>query len=239
MYTDIHNHCLPGVDDGAESVEESLRMLTISEQNQVSRIIATPHYHYRRGHAPAEVIREKVRRLNETAKEQGIPVEVLPGNEIYYSHDTVALLDAGKILTLAGSEYVLVEFAPDVPYESLRAGLYQVYTGGYQPVLAHADRVNVLVDRPDRLAELCDMGICIQINIGSVRSETTRHVKKFVKSALENGLVHFLATDAHHGSRRTPDMAEDVRYLRKKYGEGLLRELMLENPAKVIAGEPV
>ena len=239
MYTDLHNHCLPEVDDGADSMEESLQMLRISEKNGVHQIIATPHYHYRRGHAPAERIRQKVCDLNEEAAEQGIGVTVFPGNEICYCHDIVELLEAGKVLTMAESRYVLVEFSPEIPYESLRAGLYRVYAGGYQPILAHADRVNTLTDRPDRLAELCDMGICVQVNIGSVRSDSTRHVRKFVKNALEHGLVHFLATDAHHEDRRTPDMAEDIRCLKKKYGEGLLRELMAENPAKVIAVEMI
>lgn len=237
MYTDIHNHCLPGVDDGARSLEEALAMLRISERAGVRQVIATPHYHYRRGHADAEEIRKKTAELSEAARREGISVELFCGNEIYYSHDVAGLLKEKRILTLAESEYALIEFSPTAGFESVRDGLYEILSSGYHPILAHADRVHTLVENPYQAGELVEMGAYIQVNAESVKSNTTRPVKKFVRILLENQMVHFVASDAHDVRVRTPDMSKDLAYIGKKYGEHVLHALLCENPGKIIRNE--
>lgn len=237
MYTDIHNHCLPGVDDGAPSLETALAMLRISERAGVRQVIATPHYHYRRGHADASEVQKKTAELSEAAKREGISVELFCGNEIYYSHDVAGLLREKRILTMAESEYALIEFSPTAGFESVRDGLYEILSGGYRPILAHADRVHTLVEHPYQVSELIEMGVYIQINAESVKSDTTRPVKKFVRALLENQMVHFVASDAHDVRVRTPDMSRDLTYIGKKYGERMLRQLLCENPGKIIRNE--
>lgn len=239
MHIDIHNHCLPEVDDGADSLEDSLEMLRISERSGVGQIIVTPHYHYRRGHAPADKVCEKIAFLNQCAKEQNIKVHLYSGNEIYYCHDIVQLLDEHMMLTMAESQYALIEFSPSAAYEQMRNGLYKVIAGGYHPILAHADRVDTLVDQIYQMDELIHMGVYIQINLRSVKTEGSHAVRKFVKTAVKNDMVHFFATDAHHASVRTPDTADDVKYIQRKYGQNLLDLTMYENPMKVIKNEMI
>lgn len=239
VYIDIHNHCLPGIDDGSSGLEESLSMLRISAENGVHQIIATPHCHYRRGHAPAETIREKVELLNKSAAEQNIDIELYSGNEIYYSHDVPELLESGQILTLADSEYALIEFSPSAEYDKVRRGLYNVMTAGFAPILAHAERVEALVEDISLVDELIEMGSYIQMNITSVRTNSSRNVRKFVKTAIKNDMVHFFATDAHRSIGRTPDMQEDLRYLLRKFGEGFVTRVLSENPRKIIDNETI
>lgn len=237
MYIDIHNHSLPGIDDGADSLEETLDMLRLSEENGVRQIIATPHYHYKRGHAPVEKVREKVALVNEQAKLDEIDVHLYSGNEIYYCHDVVELLNQKQVLTLADSRYALIEFSPSAEYEKIRNGLYDVVADGYSPILAHAERVQALVDNVYWLNELIDMGVYIQINITSIKTQGSRSVRKFVKTAIKNDMVHFFATDAHRAVGRNPVMETDRGYLQKKYGEELVNRTMYENPMKVIKNE--
>lgn len=239
MYIDIHNHCLPKVDDGSSSIEESLEMLRISEENGVHQIIATPHYHYKRGHAPIEKVRERVALLNESAKQQNIDVKIYAGNEIYYSHDVVELLESKQVLTMADSDYALIEFSPSADFEKVRNGLYKVMSAGYNPILAHAERVDTLVEDISQLGELVEMGVYIQMNITSVRTNASWNLRKFVKKAIKNGMVHFFATDAHKSVGRTPDMQEDLNYLMRKFGEDFVNEVLYENQMKVIANETI
>lgn len=239
MYIDIHNHCLPLIDDGAESLEEALKMLRISKENGVRQIIATPHYHYKRGHAPAGTVREKTDLLNVHARQEQLNISIYSGNEIYYCHDIVELLNQKQVLTLADSRYVLIEFSPSAEYEKIRNGLYDVVADGYSPILAHAERVQALVDNVYRLNELIDMGVYIQINITSIKTRGSRSVRKFVKTAIKNDMVHFFATDAHHAVGRNPATETDRGYLQKKYGEELVNRTMYENPMKVIKNETI
>ena len=107
---DIHSHILPGLDDGARSEELSLRMLKMAEDDGITDIIATPHFHYRRGHATPVQIRETASLMQRKAKEAGLKIKIHTGNELYYTHELLETVKAGDALTLADSDYVLLEF---------------------------------------------------------------------------------------------------------------------------------
>lgn len=239
MYVDIHNHCLPNMDDGSRSMEESLDMLREYQKNRIYEIIVTPHYHYQRGQASVSCIQDGVRRLKESAKQAGIRIQIHAGNEIYYSHDVPELLGRGEILTLAGSRYVLVEFSPTENIATVRDGLYEVMSAGYYPVLAHAERILAVAEDLRCLESLVEMGVYIQMNVKSVKSEAGFRMRRFVKEAILHDMIHFLATDAHRRDIRTPDISEDVRYIRRKFGAGFLYRTMCENPGKIIRDEVI
>lgn len=235
MYIDIHNHCLPGVDDGAESLEEALAMVRQYRQENIDEIIVTPHFYHRgRGQCSAKRILEETDRLREALRRQGIEFKLHAGNEIYYSHAVPDLLDQGEALTLAGSRYALIEFSPVERFEAVRDGLYNILQSGHFPVLAHAERLEVLADRVDRLDQLVSMGAYIQMNLGSVKTKADHRRRHFVKKAMESGLVHFLATDAHGSTGRTPEARRDLEHVRRKFGETFLTRMMYDNPKKII-----
>ena len=239
MYIDIHNHCLPKVDDGARSLEESLTMVKQYRQNQIEEIIVTPHFHYRRGQTSAERILEETLRFTEVLQHQGINFRVHTGNEIYYSHDVPDLLSQGKVLTLAGSSYALIEFSPGEQFRKVREGLYEIVISGFYPILAHAERIQVFHEDISRLYELTELGAYIQMNITDVKSEADFRMRRFVKTAIENELVHFLATDAHGSTKRTPQVDKDMAYIRRKFGEAFLKRVMYDNPRKIIENKTI
>lgn len=239
LYIDIHNHCLPNVDDGSGSIEESLDMLRICQKNHFDEIIVTPHFHYLRGKTEAQEILDGTNRLQKAAEQAGLWIRVHAGNEIYYSHDVPELLTKGEILTLAGSRYVLVEFSPMEWAKNVRDGLYEVMSAGFYPVLAHAERVLSIAEDLRELDALVDQGVYIQVNVKSAKTQAGFKLRRFVLEAARQGMIHFLATDAHGSERRTPDISTDLRYIQKKLGTEFLHRVMCENPGKIIKNETI
>lgn len=109
-FVDIHTHILPGVDDGAESMMQSIRMARIAAMEGISRIILTP-ISGRTAAASAGGIVRRMKLLQEEIDRQKIPIRLYPGSELFYRHGIEELLAAGKLMTLAGSSYCLVEFS--------------------------------------------------------------------------------------------------------------------------------
>ena len=233
IYMDMHCHCLPGVDDGAENLEESLEMLRHAYADGIRAVIATPHYHHRRGHAPKEVILEKVQQVQEAIKETCPDMVIYPGNELYYSSSLPELIAEEKICTLAGSRYVLVEFSPDKEYAEMRNALMNVQAQGVWPILAHIERYFCLVKKPALAKELADMGVYLQVNAGGVLGRYGRKEKSLIKKMFASGCISFVATDAHDTENRKQELSECADYVRKKFGQDVVDACFLENPQAV------
>ena len=151
---DIHTHILPGIDDGAKNWDMCLKMINRSWDFGVRKIIATPHYLPWRNVTPADKIQQLCREAEEKAKSKlGKPMKIYPGSELYYHSELIDKLDEGKVLTLAGSRYILVEFGMDVPYRELYQGLSRLRMEQYHPILAHVERYRCL-RKPGRLEEV-------------------------------------------------------------------------------------
>lgn len=134
---EMHCHILPGIDDGAEDMKQSLQMLHIAMEHEIVGAIVTPHGSARdASRERTEKIRKLCRIFRAKAEQQfDVIFPVFPGQEILYSSDTRRLLDEGKLLTLADTRYVLVEFMPEVPYSTLFAAVRELRMAGYVPIL--------------------------------------------------------------------------------------------------------
>ena len=123
---DVHSHILPGVDDGSASMKESLQMLSIARRQGITDVFATSHYSRAFPNRNPEKLRqlrdELMRRANRPVKgpdgkvKHRQPIQIWTGQEIFYSNSVIRLLEEDKLLTLADSNYVLIEFMPAVPY---------------------------------------------------------------------------------------------------------------------------
>lgn len=166
---EMHCHILPGIDDGAENMKQSLQMLQIAMDSEIVGAIVTPHGSARdASRERTEKIRKLCRIFQAKAEQQfDVIFPVFPGQEILYSSDARRLLDEGKLLTLADTRYVLVEFMPSTPYSMLYGAVREMRMGGYVPIMAHVERYNALREG-DRLAELAEAGAKIQMNYSSV-----------------------------------------------------------------------
>ena len=234
---EMHCHILPGIDDGAEDMKQSLQMLHIAMEHEIMGAIVTPHGSARdASRERTEKIRKLCRIFRAKAEKQfDVIFPVFPGQEILYSSDTRRLLDEGKLLTLADTRYVLVEFMPSTPYSMLYGAVREMRMGGYVPIMAHVERYNALREG-DRLAELAEAGAKIQMNYSSVGGSWHSTTTRWCRKQLEEQWVDFLSTDMHDPVHRKPDTSSADRWMQKHLDEEYIR-LLVQGNARAILEE--
>ncbi len=233
--TDIHCHILPGVDDGSKNMEQSMEMLDIAYQNGITTIIATPHHMPDGKNVSPAGIKERVAKLQEYADSQDYDMTILPGNEIYYYGEVAEMLDENQICTLAGTDCVLIEFSPMDESRYIRNSLAELQNMGYSPIIAHVERYMSLLKAPfEKIQELRDMGVLIQVNAASVMGGFGKPTKATVEKLLKKQLVDFIGTDAHSSGNRSPKIMECVEYLSKKYPADYVEKLLYRNAENYI-----
>lgn len=226
---DIHTHILPGVDDGAKTIDDSVRMLEIAREDGVQRIILTPHYKYGFHGKSADDVLEQAKLLYDTITKRFPDLDVGVGCEAFGEIELSRLLDCGSALCLCGSKYVLIEYRPGVEFSHMIQSVNDLTLSGYIPVLAHIERYVCLRKNPDRVSDLIGMGAMVQVNAGSVLGADGLRTKFFVANLLKNRLVDFIASDAHNDSTRPPLLAHCAKYIANKYGNEYMIRLFSSN----------
>ena len=230
---DIHSHILPGLDDGAEDMRESVEAVKAAYRQGVHTIIATPHYYPERYEPEADTIRETCRMVMRKCQRAGMEIQILPGQECYYYSGLADRLDQGVTLTLAGSRYVLVEFSPDCVYSQLLQGLTELQSRGYLPILAHFERYSCL-EVSEHLAELKNRGILLQMNFDTVLYKSHRIWKTRWQKLLQDGTVDLLASDCHGTHFRPFRIQESMQWLTKHVDDEILERMLAIHTEKII-----
>ncbi len=209
---DIHTHVLPFVDDGSESLSNSLEMVKTASKNGVTDIFLTPH-RSERTKTPEEVL-EVFNNFKKEVEKLDIPINLYLGNEVFYSVNTIERIKENWCLTMNGSKFVLVEFSLNHPVDVEEAA-YKIVRAGYVPIIAHVERYNYLT--PESYHELKNMGALLQVNAEAIVGKQKRKSQKIVKYLFKEQLVDFVASDIHDS--RPNLMQEAFKVVRKKYGE--------------------
>lgn len=232
-FVDMHCHILPGVDDGAQNPEETQAMLTQAWEEGIRIVVATPHYHKKRGKNDIALIERQLLVTRKLAKEVNPDMQVCLGMEIYYGEDIPALLGEGKVLSLRKSRYVLLEFSPEESFDDLMNAVRTVQMSGYNVVIAHIERYECLRSDLLKISYLHEMGACMQVNTGSIIGNYGRNVKKFLREALKSQLIQIVGTDAHDTKQRSPRMKAAYAEVVKQCGE-IYADCIFEKNAKRI-----
>jgi len=234
---DIHCHILPDVDDGAKEIDESIKMAQIAEENGISKIVATPHY-IEEGNYPSKYeINKKVEKLNAILTENDIGVEILPGNEVYITHNLPYLLTNEIINTINGTQYLLMEFPMfEIPGYAEEV-IYELKLMGITPIIAHPERYRGVIEDPSILLKYIDMGALCQANSGSITGKFGKNVKTTVMKLIDHNMIHFVGSDGHSPRGRAPKLLKAYNIVQKDYGSGKAEILFKENPEKIIKGE--
>ncbi|MBP5467345.1 MAG: hypothetical protein J6Y43_07285 [Clostridia bacterium] len=218
---DIHSHILNNVDDGSRNSEQSLAMLKEEEKQGVTEVVLTPHY--RADYLPkSDDIRLKFAELKKRAKENGINVKLRLGQEIFVFDGIVKALESGKVLSVDGGKYVLVEFSTkhvnDIPET-----VYMLVKNGYIPIVAHIGRYFYADTETAR--EVKDIGGLIQINASSVCGSFA--YKRKALALIKAGLVEFVASDVHYNRKNL--MLKAYKKVERKFGKATADKLFTEN----------
>ena len=233
---DVHSHILPGLDDGASGMEESLEMLRMAYQQGVRQIIATPHYSGRFRDASPGRVRKLCEEVQEAARQQGMKIRIYPGQEIMYTDEAADLLREGKILTLADSRYILVEFFPSVAWSALLQAVRTLMISGYVPVIAHAERYPCLREA-GRVEELRRQGILLQLNYRSVGGSWHDRTTRWCRKMLKEKKADLLGTDMHNTEDRSPYTQSAVKWMEAHLTRLGMRKVMYGNALKMISDE--
>lgn len=238
-YIDIHSHILPGVDDGAKNIEESMKMLRMAANDGIADIILTPHNKSKRHSAHFFRTAEYAEILRIRLAQENINIKLYVGNEAYYRSGLVWEIEEGRAYTLAGSRYILIEFNPLDNYDYIRNSINEVLMGGYYPVLAHVERYRNVCSKKNAVTELIEMGCLIQVNAGSIMGKFGFGTKQFSRKLLKQRQVHFVATDAHDTKRRTPYLSDCAEYISSEYSESYSRKLFHDNPGCILQDKEI
>jgi protein-tyrosine phosphatase len=202
---DIHFHILPNVDDGPQTLEESLAMARFCAQDGITHIVATPHCH-RHIHLLRADILPRVAALNLELRTAQIPVTILPGSEIQ-AFDTAAYrreYEAGVFCHLGDKrDFTLLEFSWDrEQFPPDAAELVQwIRQQGTTPILAHPERHHYFRSEPHLLQQVIDAGVWVQITVDSLLGNHGPDAKNFAEVYLKSFPEAVLASDAHHLNR--------------------------------------
>jgi len=210
---DLHSHVLPGLDDGARDIEESLEMARAAAADGTIVLAATPHV--REDYpTPAAAMERAVADLRARLDAAGIQLQIVTGGEL--AIEQLTRLPQGELgrFGLAGNpHYVLLEF----PYHGwpleLDQRVFDLHMDGVTPVLAHPERNSVVQSDPERLASLVNGGALVQLTAASVDGRLSRASSKCAFRLLELGLAHLIASDAHAPSVRAIGMSAAVAVL--------------------------
>ena len=236
---DLHCHILPGIDDGPETLKESLEMARIFEQAGYTYVVATPHAVPGTTWMPEpEEIQDRLGELNQAIAKAGLKLKVLTGMEIALDPNIVDLLDQGKVQPLAGTSYVLIE----PPFQRLPLGweqsLFALLSKGFMVLLAHPERCAQLATKPHLCDQLMESGVYFQVNWDSFLGHHGRTTQKMAVYLAAKGHIHCLATDSHDAKNRN---ARQVRRAAEKIeqiiGRRNLHLISRKNPTRVLRNE--
>lgn len=255
---DLHNHCLPGIDDGPADLAESLDLLHAFQAQGVNELVCTSHIGLQHLQSGAALRREMDRQsrqlanLREQAAAASIPITLHSGFELMLGQALLDRLQQGDLSTgLAGSFYLLGElphgFSGDLAV--FDAMFYTIRLLGFELILAHPERSLSDSRQIRRLIRRVRQEACwLQVNAGSLvrpdvaltetasppAAERQHQRQRLARELLDSGVVSLIASDAHHARRRPPLNGKAFQWVESHYGASAARRLLIENPEAVL-----
>lgn len=236
-YIDIHAHIVPGVDDGSKSNRESVEMLRQAYAAGITTVIATPHYSKGFQTYTTEDIKRYCKALEKHAQKHISPdFKVYAGQEIFYNERSLEMIQSGEVISLADSNYILLEFSPEISYSSLFQALREVAMTSYFPVLAHVERY-VCLREEDRMEELRALGVMLQMNYAHIEGKWYDADTKWCRKMLKENFIDVLGTDMHNSKDRGPRVDAAMDWMKKHLDEEYLEQITTLNAQAILGFE--
>lgn len=238
---DLHCHLLPGIDDGAASIEESVRMARTAVEDGVETVAATPHFRADHPLSRPGELAGRVAALGDRLAAESVPIQLVAGGEVDIFWARRATDEELRLVSFGqGGRDLLLEtpygFLPEV-FEEL---VEEVIERGFRVMLGHPERNEYLQRSPRRLEALAESGVLVQINSSSIAADSPDEgARRLALRLLKRGLVHVLASDAHSaGSWRRPELSRGVEAARAQAG-GHADWMVNDVPAAILEGAPL
>lgn len=229
-FIDIHHHIIYGVDDGPQTLEESRQMLALAYSDGTRHIIATPHFDPVGKCPDVALLEERLAELNAICAADFPGLAVHLGAEVLFGEGIRRKLQAGIIPTLAGSNYALVEFVPSFSKNDIEKAVCHLANGGYVAVLAHSERYPAIT-RNLQFAKYLrkKYGVLIQVNADAFLFQQPFHVRRFLKKAINSGIIDLVASDAHNTQERRTRLRDAYKIIADSFGHELGQKLFTKH----------
>jgi protein-tyrosine phosphatase len=240
LFTDIHCHCLPGLDDGPGTMAEALALCRRLVAEGIETVVATPHQLGRfNGRNDAKKVRDVTLQLNAQLQRTGIQLSILPGGDVRVDERVCRLLQDDQILTLADAgKYILLE----LPYEifiDIEPLLIELAAMKIKSIVSHPERHSMLRRQRQVILRWLDIGAYFQIDADSILGNFGQDVCEAAWHFLSSGWALLVATDAHNTSERKPCISDAFNLIRTGLGEDLASLVCIENPARIVNGRDI
>jgi len=236
---DIHSHVLFGLDDGAETIEESIAMVRMAAEHGTTDLVATPHANLDYRFEP-EKIAERLALLEEALLEeaaQGSP-RLYSGCDFHLSYDNIQdAIDNPRKYTINKQCYLLVEFSDLLIFRNTDEIFARLGEAGMIPIITHPERNELLRLRIDEIEQWVKEGARVQVTAQSLTGRFGRRARDFSRLLLDRQLVHVIASDAHDCRDRPPMLDEAHAWLKKNFTEELAETLCVKNPGAALTGD--
>lgn len=234
---DIHSHILPGIDDGAKTLAESVETCLKVAELGTTAIVATPHMHD--GHYRPCPTPELTELLTQLRVEVGDRVEILLGCELRLTENTIKQLCTEKsVPTINNSRYVLLEFPSHFLPHGYQDAIARLVSNGIVPVIAHPECNRELMAHPEKLVKLIQMGAITQLDAMSLLGEYGPDFKSAALQMLFSNLLHIVASDTHC-HRRPFRLHAGVAAIEKLCGPEIAQKMAVDNPKAVIENRSI
>ncbi|MEW6365183.1 MAG: CpsB/CapC family capsule biosynthesis tyrosine phosphatase [Acidobacteriota bacterium] len=235
---DLHTHYIPDWDDGARTMEDSLKMCEKARADGIREVVLTPHLHRATLHGDdLQLLDERCAEFLEKAQSTGLRFH--RGAEVFAVHNIVDIAREHPAVRLGGSSYVLVEFAENSIPPQVRDMIYQMQLAGFTPIIAHPERNTAFQQRPRRLFELVRLGALAQVTAQSITGAFGPQAKDAVTQFLEQRWVHLIASDTHSLNRREPVLSKGLRAASTIIDEDVARMMVEDVPRAILQDEAV
>ena len=233
---DIHSHVLFGMDDGAETLEDSIALVKMAAEAGTTDLVGTPHANPAYRFDPMTVM-ERLRAVELAA---GGVLRLYTGCDFHLSYDNIedALKNPRKY-TINQNRYLLVEFSDLLIFNNTGEIFARLLDAGMVPVITHPERNRLLRKRLEELARWCEAGASIQVTGQSLLGGFGKSAYEFSRTLLDQRLVHFIASDGHDVVRRPPVMNTAFAWLDENYGRATAEALCVGNPRAALLGDAV
>lgn len=233
---DLHCHILPGLDDGAKTMEDSLAMAEDAIADGITQVVATPHassdysFDFQHVRAAAEQLNEKLAGR----------LAVATGCDFHLNHENLlALRKDARAYCIHQKDYLLVEFNNFSIPPSVDQTLHELQLAGIRPIVTHPERNGILRTHPERLQKWIAHGSYVQVTAGSLAGVFGPGPQQYAWKWLASGLVHFISSDAHNTTRRPLKLKFAFDAVAAQMGEHIAKSVFVENPLAAFEGRPL
>lgn len=227
---DIHTHLVPSVDDGSQTLSESISIIKKMIEDGITDIVCTPHFQSVVTKASYEEQVNKFNELKEVVKKEELAVSLYLGFEVRYRE---FLSPSYENLTINNTKYILLEF-DFYNYMDIEEISTNFISQGYKVIIAHVERYTYL--KYEDYVQLKSMGVLLQVNAKPIVYPKTKQLKKTISKMLKDKLVDFIASDVHNLDTRRNHLKEAYEYLKGKIDKKYLDEIFYYNAKEILEG---